>query len=125
MAPQVRDPKTREKTAKLENYQNEPVGIGGRPPTSIWINVQAKERRNVELERIITHSLGDGVQPIMEWEKLLMGSYKVLFLQVQPNFVAHLKLMWHPVLIMALACTCHWTSVGYPKPIGGCVGSSQ
>jgi hypothetical protein len=38
MAPQVRDPKTREKTAKLENCQNEPVGIGGRPPTSIWIN---------------------------------------------------------------------------------------
>jgi hypothetical protein len=23
---------------KLENCQNEPVGIGGRPPTSIWIN---------------------------------------------------------------------------------------
>ena len=18
------------------------------------------------------------------------------------------------------ACTCHWTSVGYPKPVGGC-----
>jgi hypothetical protein len=39
MAPQVRDPKTRKKkTAKLENCQNEPVGIGGRPPKSIWIN---------------------------------------------------------------------------------------
>jgi len=38
MAPQVRDLKTREKNAKLENYQNEPVGIVGRPLTSIWIN---------------------------------------------------------------------------------------
>jgi len=33
MALQVRDPKTRKKAAKLENCQNEPVGIGGRPPT--------------------------------------------------------------------------------------------
>jgi hypothetical protein len=64
--------------------------------------VQAKERRNVELEIIITHNLGDGVQPITKWVKLLMGSWKVLFLQVQPNFVTHLKLMWHLVLIMAL-----------------------
>ena len=23
------------------------------------------------------------------------------------------------------SCTCHWTFVGYPKPVGGCVGSSQ
>jgi hypothetical protein len=32
MAPEVKDPKTR------KNCQNEPVGIGGRPPKSIWIN---------------------------------------------------------------------------------------
>jgi hypothetical protein len=38
----------------------------------------------------------------MEWEKIPMGSSKVFFLQLQPNFVSHLKLMWHPVLIMAL-----------------------
>jgi hypothetical protein len=63
--------------------------------------VQAKERRNVELKIIIPHILGDGVRPIMEWAKLLMGSCKAFFLQVQPNFVAHLKLMWHPMLIMA------------------------
>jgi hypothetical protein len=25
------------KTPKLENYQNEPIGIGGMPPKSIWI----------------------------------------------------------------------------------------
>jgi hypothetical protein len=30
-----------------------------------------------------------------------MASCKEFFLQVQPNFVAHLKLMWHPMLIMA------------------------
>jgi hypothetical protein len=39
MAPEVRDPKTRKtKLPNLEKYQNEPVGIGGRPPISIWIN---------------------------------------------------------------------------------------
>jgi hypothetical protein len=38
MTPQVRDLKTKKKIAKLENYQNEPIGIGGRPLTSIWIN---------------------------------------------------------------------------------------
>ena len=64
--------------------------------------MQAKERRNVELERIITHSLGYGVCPITEWAKLPMGSSKAFFLQVQPNFVSHLKIMWHPVLIMEL-----------------------
>ena len=64
--------------------------------------MQAKERGNVELKIIFTHRLGDGVQPITKWEKLLMGSCKVLFLQVQPNFVINLKLMWHLVLIMAL-----------------------
>ena len=64
--------------------------------------VQTKERRNVELKIIISHGLVDGVRPITEWEKLLMGSFKAFFLQVQPNFVAHLKLMWHPMLIMVL-----------------------
>ena len=64
--------------------------------------MQAKETRNIELKSIIPHGLGGSVQPIMEWVKLLMGSYKVFFLQVQPNFVTHLKLMWHPMLIMAL-----------------------
>ena len=38
----------------------------------------------------------------MEWVKLMMGSYKALFLQVQPNFVAHQKLMWQSMLNMAL-----------------------
>jgi hypothetical protein len=64
--------------------------------------VQAKERENVELKSIPTHNLGDGVQTITEWAKLPMGPCKAFFLQVQPNFVAHLKLMWHPMLIMVL-----------------------
>ena len=64
--------------------------------------VQAKEMRNVELKIIIPHGLGDGVRPITEWEKLLMGYCKAFFLQVQPNFVSHLKIMWHLMLIMAL-----------------------
>jgi hypothetical protein len=24
-----------------------------------------------------------------------------------------------------IACTCHWNFAGYPKPIGGCDGSTQ
>ena len=64
--------------------------------------VQEKERRNAELKIIIPHSLGDGVRTIMECAKLPMGSYKAVFLQVKPKFVAHLKLMWHLMLIMAL-----------------------
>ena len=30
-----------------------------------------------------------------------MGSSKALFLQMQPNFVSHLKIMWHPMSIMS------------------------
>jgi hypothetical protein len=64
--------------------------------------VQAKERRNVELKRIIIHNLGDGLRPIIEWVKIPMGFGKAFFLQMQPNFVTDLKLIWHPMLIMAL-----------------------
>jgi hypothetical protein len=55
--------------------------------------MQAKERGNVELKIIITHNLGDGVRSIAEWMKLLMGPCKEFLLQVQPDFVSHLKLM--------------------------------
>ena len=52
---------------------------------------------HAELESIVSHcSLGDGVRPISEWSKLLMDCNTALFLQMQPNFVTHLKLMWHP-----------------------------
>ena len=64
--------------------------------------MQSKERRNVELKRIIPHGLGDSVRSITEWENIPMDSYKAFFLQVQPKFVAHLKLMRHPMFIMAL-----------------------
>jgi hypothetical protein len=36
------------------------------------------------------------------WAKLLMGSYEVLFLQMKPYLISHLKLMWYLMLIMAL-----------------------
>jgi hypothetical protein len=64
--------------------------------------VKAKEGGNVELKIIVTHSLGDGVRSIAEWRKLPMGSCKKLFLQVQPKFISHLKIMRHLMLIMAL-----------------------
>jgi hypothetical protein len=34
--------------------------------------------------------------------KLLMGLCKAFFLQMQPNFISHLKRAWHLMLIMAL-----------------------
>jgi hypothetical protein len=87
--------------------------------------VQSKERRNVELKIIITHHLGDGVQPITEWAKLPMGSCKAFFLQVQPKtfhppetYVAH-RVGHGPT------CTYHWTFVGYFELVGECVGSTQ
>jgi hypothetical protein len=64
--------------------------------------VKAKERGNFEHKIIVTHSLGDDVWTIREWEKLPLGPCKSFFLQEQSNFVAHLKLMWQPVLIMVL-----------------------
>jgi hypothetical protein len=64
--------------------------------------VQDKEGGNVELKIIVTHNLGDGISSIEERMMLLMGPCKAFFLQMQPNFISHLKLVGHPVLIMAL-----------------------
>ena len=55
--------------------------------------MQKKEGGNVELKRIVTHSLGDDLGPITEWVRLPMGFGNAFFLQMQPNFVAHLKLV--------------------------------
>jgi hypothetical protein len=64
--------------------------------------VKAKEWGKVELKRIVTHILGDSLWSITEWKMFSMRPYKAFFLQVQPNFVSHLKLVWHPVLVMVL-----------------------
>lgn len=63
--------------------------------------LQAKEWGNVEVESIFTHNFGDYVGSISEWSDLLMDSDKALFLQIQQNFVPHLKRMWHLMLIMS------------------------
>ena len=44
--------------------------------------VQTKEWWNTELKGIVLDSLGDGVCPISEWEKLAMGSSEALLLQM-------------------------------------------
>jgi len=54
------------------------------------------------LKIIISHNLGNVLRPIYEWYELPVCYGKVIFLQIQPHFVAHLKLMWHPMLIMSL-----------------------
>jgi hypothetical protein len=83
------------------------------------LNIEDKEGGNVELKIIVSQSLGDGVRSISEWMNLLMGPCKAFFLQVQPNFVSHLKLVWN------FDCTWHWNYLKYPKSIGICVGSDQ
>jgi hypothetical protein len=64
--------------------------------------VQTKEWWNAELKDIFPYSLGEGVRPISEWTKLAVGSSEALLLQMQPHFVAHLEVVWHPMLIMSL-----------------------
>ena len=64
--------------------------------------MQTKECWNIELEGIVPYSLGDGVWPVSERAKLAVRSTEALLLQMQPYFVAHLEVVWHPVLIMAL-----------------------
>ena len=64
--------------------------------------MQTKEWWNTKLEGIVTYSLGDGVRPVSERAKLAVRSSEALLLQMQPYFVAHLEVVWHPVLIMAL-----------------------
>jgi hypothetical protein len=64
--------------------------------------VQTKECWNDEIKGIFPYSLGEGVRPILEWTKLAMGSSEALLLQIQPHFVTHLEVVWHPMLIMSL-----------------------
>lgn len=44
--------------------------------------VRTNEQWDVELEGSVTDSLGDGVWPISEWVKLVVGSIKVILLQM-------------------------------------------
>jgi hypothetical protein len=64
--------------------------------------VQTKEWWNVELKGIFPYSLGEGVWPILKRMKLAVGSNEAFLLQMQPHFVAHLEVVWHPMLIMSL-----------------------
>jgi hypothetical protein len=64
--------------------------------------VQTKEWWNAELKGIFPYNLGDGVRPISKRTKLAVGSNKAFLLQMQPHFVAHLEVVWHPMLIMSL-----------------------
>ena len=43
----------------------------------------------------------------------MVGSSKALLLQMQPHFVAHLEVVWHPMLIMSLLVL----SIGYVQDV--------
>jgi hypothetical protein len=44
--------------------------------------METKEGWSFELKNIATHNLGDSVNPIMKWAKLLMGPDETLLLQM-------------------------------------------
>jgi hypothetical protein len=50
----------------------------------------------------VSQNLGNYVSSIVKWPHLPVGSCKMLFLQMKPNLVAHLKLVGNPMLIMTL-----------------------
>jgi len=92
MTLEVRDAKTREKTAKLENCQNEPVGIGGRSSKSIWINPPPLGRNGLHCIEFPHH---------MRKFLLNMASGEPLSLvQELPCFDNSIKL--HPLLASAI-----------------------
>jgi hypothetical protein len=64
--------------------------------------VQTKEWWNANIKGTFPYSLGEGVWPISEWTKLAVGSSEALLFQMQPYFVAHFEVVWHPMLIMSL-----------------------
>jgi hypothetical protein len=64
--------------------------------------VQTKEWWNADLKGIFPYNLGEGVGPISKRTKLAVGSSDTFLLQMQPHFVAHLEVVWHPMLIMSL-----------------------
>jgi hypothetical protein len=64
--------------------------------------MKSKERGSTQFKINLTHSIGDGIRPILEWDELSMGSYEVVFLQMQPCLISHLKHLWYLMLIMVL-----------------------
>jgi hypothetical protein len=92
MALQVRNPKTREKTAKLKNCQTEPVGIGGRPKKSIWINPPPLGRNGIHCIEF-PHHMGNLLLNLSPGEPLSL-------VQELPCFENSIKL--DPLLVSAL-----------------------
>ena len=57
---------------------------------------------DAEIKCIVSHNLGNGVRTISEWFEFPIGFGKAFLLQMQLDFVAHLKFVWHAMLIMLL-----------------------
>jgi hypothetical protein len=64
--------------------------------------VQAKGRRNIQFQIILTHNLHDGVRNILKWYDLLVVAREVLFLQIYPYLITDLKIVWNLILLMSL-----------------------
>jgi hypothetical protein len=54
-----------------------------------------------------------------------MGFGKAFFLQMKPKICLPPENYVAPGVHHGISCTFHWTFVGYPEPIGECVGSTQ
>jgi hypothetical protein len=75
-------------------------GKYGRRRSTLNIGCKPRKGGMLSSKSLSPIDLGDGIRSIVEWMKLPMGSCKAFFLQLQPNFISHLKLVWHLVLIM-------------------------
>ena len=84
--------------------------------------MQVEQRGNTLLKIILTHSLGDGVRPILEWAGLSMGPFEVLFFQMQPNLISLLELVWNSMLIVALLILSIGFFAKYHALVVGCDG---
>jgi hypothetical protein len=100
MAPHVKDLKTMEKTTKLENYQNELVGIGGMPPTSIWINPLPLGRNGLHCIEF-PHHMRDFLLDLASGEPLALVQELPCFdnsIKLDPMLVSALDLFFHNMI---------------------------
>ena len=64
--------------------------------------MKAREWWNFELKKIVYSSLSDGVRPISDRVKLVVGYNEALLLLMYPKIFAHVELVWQSMLIMML-----------------------
>ena len=79
--------------------------------------------RFTQLERIITHNLGDGVIPILEWSNIHVGACEVIFLQNATTPFHQLETCEGPDVGHVASYNWNWPSPIYHELVLGGYGS--